>query len=115
MLLYKVSIKERRYIKSPVGLCRQSNVKLLNLRDSCEFDVLLVFLVIFFSFSIGILITFHLTTVFIKNLSLMNLLVDNLCFSIWYHNMLQSGKNQIYSNSTGLLIYLHSFIDTLYT
>jgi hypothetical protein len=38
--------------------------------------------------------------------------LHNLCFSIWYHNMLQSGKNQIYS--TGLLIYLHSFIDTLY-
>jgi heme/copper-type cytochrome/quinol oxidase subunit 3 len=31
-----------------------------------------------------ILINFHLTTVFIKN----------LCFSFWYHNMLQSGKNQ---------------------
>jgi hypothetical protein len=28
--------------------------------------------------------------------------------------MLQSGKNQIHSNSTGLLISLRSFIDTLY-
>jgi hypothetical protein len=36
--------------------------------------------------------------------------LHNLFFSIWYHNMLQSGN----SNSTGLLIYLRSFIDTLY-
>jgi hypothetical protein len=28
--------------------------------------------------------------------------------------MLQNGKNQIYLNSTALLIYLRSFIDTLY-
>jgi hypothetical protein len=40
--------------------------------------------------------------------------LHNLRFSIWYHNMLQNGKNQIYSNSIGLLIYLRSFIDTLY-
>jgi hypothetical protein len=42
---YQVSLKERKYIKSPVEICRavkpskQSNVKLLNLRISCEFDV----------------------------------------------------------------------------
>jgi hypothetical protein len=40
--------------------------------------------------------------------------LHNLCFSIWYHNMLQNGRNQIYSNSTVLVIYLHSFIDTLH-
>jgi hypothetical protein len=34
--------------------------------------------------------------------------VHNLYFSIWYHNMLQSGKNQIYS--TGVLTYLQSYI-----
>jgi hypothetical protein len=33
--------------------------------------------------------------------------LHNLCFSIWYHNVRQSGKNQIYSSSTGLLIYVH--------
>jgi hypothetical protein len=49
------------------------------------FDVV-VLIVIFFSFSTYILITFHLTTTFIKNLSLIDL--HNLSFSIWYHNML---------------------------
>jgi hypothetical protein len=48
-------------------------------------------------------ITFHFTTVVIKNLSLMNL--HNLCFSVWYHYMLQSYQI-IYSNSTGLLMYV---------
>jgi hypothetical protein len=40
--------------------------------------------------------------------------LHNLCFSILYHNMLQNGKNQIhkymYSNSTGFLINIRSFI-----
>jgi hypothetical protein len=40
----------------------------------------------------------------IKNLSLMDL--HNLCFSIWYQNMLQNGKNQIHLNFTGLFIYV---------
>jgi hypothetical protein len=39
---------------------------------------------------------------------------EPLFFYLVYHNMLQSGKNQIYSSSTGLLIYVCSFIDTLY-
>jgi hypothetical protein len=76
-----------------------SNVKLLNLSVRCDLDVLVVLLLIFY-----ILITFHRITVFIKNLSLMDL--HNLCFSIWYHNMLQNGKNQIYWNSTEHLIYV---------
>jgi hypothetical protein len=50
-LFCKVSLKERGYIKSPV-----------------ELRGLVVLLVIFFSFSTYIPITFHLTTVFIKNL-----------------------------------------------
>jgi hypothetical protein len=44
--------------------CQQSIVKFLNLSDSCQFDVLVVFLVIFFISFKYILITFHLTTVF---------------------------------------------------
>jgi hypothetical protein len=41
--------------------------------------------------------------------------LHNLCFSIWYHNMLQNRVTKIkYIDSTRLLIYLHSFIDTLY-
>jgi hypothetical protein len=41
--------------------------------------------------------------------------LHNLCFSIWYHNMLQNRVTKIkYIDSTRLLIFLHSFIDTLY-
>jgi hypothetical protein len=75
---------KRTYIKSLLELCgsiislssrrsrqrrQKSNVKLLNLSVNCEFDVLVVFACDFFQF-FYILVTFHLTAVFIKNLSL---------------------------------------------
>jgi hypothetical protein len=56
-----------------------SNVKLLNLSVSCEFDVLVVLLVIFFQF-FYILITFHLTTVFIKIKKMSLIELHNLFF-----------------------------------
>jgi hypothetical protein len=44
--------------------------------------------------------------------------LHNLCFSIWYHNMLQSGKNQIHTfefhRTLDIHRYIRSFIDTLY-
>jgi hypothetical protein len=119
------SIKERRYIKCPVYKrivslynfivsnyvesskpanqkirCNLSNIKLLNLSVSCEYDVLVVLFVIFVGFSIFELL-FILQQSLLKTWPLLDL--HNLCFSNWDHNMLQNVKNQIYSNSTGLL------------
>jgi hypothetical protein len=71
---------------------------------SCDFDVLVVLVVTFFTFSIFKSFILQQT---IKDLSVMNL--HNLCFFILYHNMLQNGKNQTYLNSTGLLIYKPTF------
>jgi hypothetical protein len=42
--------------------------------------------------------------------------LHNLCFSIWYRYATERQKSNmyVYSNSTALLMYLHSFIDTFF-
>jgi hypothetical protein len=67
--------------------------------------VVLVLLVIFFSFSI---LLFILQQSLLKNQSLTDL--HNLCFSIWYHTKLAGKIKYVYSNYTRLLIYVF-FLD----